>query len=183
LVANNDNSSEDTDSDSSCEDKENDFMLMAKEDYDNKSIGSDDNNEEFVADMEGELISALEEIDRLGIKNRKKKKQLLIQFEKESKKPDEDFALLKVKLEEAKKIEDILKQQLLEKKVRCEASKEEIVKIRKEMEKFKGLYHQNLPSIKASKELTSIINQQRNSKLKGGLGYEEGSSSDHPSNT
>jgi hypothetical protein len=51
------------------------------------------------------------------------------------------------------------------------------------MEKFKGLYHQNLPSIKASKELTSILNQQRNSKLKAGLGYEEGSSSNHPSNT
>jgi hypothetical protein len=59
--------------------------------------------------MEGEIISALEEIDRLGIKNRKQK-QLLIQFEKDSKQPDEDFALLKVKLEEAKKIEDILKQ-------------------------------------------------------------------------
>ena len=51
------------------------------------------------------------------------------------------------------------------------------------MEKFKGLYHQNIPSIKASEELTSILNQQRNSKLKDGLGYEEGSSSDHPSNT
>jgi hypothetical protein len=51
------------------------------------------------------------------------------------------------------------------------------------MEKFKGLYHQNLPSIKASEGLTSILNQQRNSKLKVGLGYEEGSSSDHPSNT
>jgi hypothetical protein len=111
LVANNDNSSEDTDSDSSCEDKENDFMLMAKEDYDNKSTGSDDNGEEFVVDLEGELISALEEIDRLRTKNRKEK-QLLTQFEKDSKKPDEYFALLKVELEEAKKIEDILKQQL-----------------------------------------------------------------------
>jgi hypothetical protein len=50
------------------------------------------------------------------------------------------------------------------------------------MEKFKGLYHQNMPSIKASKGLTSILNQQRNPKLKVGLGYEEGSSSDHPSN-
>jgi hypothetical protein len=50
------------------------------------------------------------------------------------------------------------------------------------MEKFRELYHQNLPSIKASEELTSILNQQRNSKLKAGLGYEEGSSSDHPSN-
>jgi hypothetical protein len=45
------------------------------------------------------------------------------------------------------------------------------------------LYHQNLPSIKASEEFTSILNQQRNPKLKDGLGYEEGSSTDHPSNT
>jgi hypothetical protein len=182
LVANNDNSSEDTDSDSSGEDKANDFVLMAKEDHDNKSTGSDDNEEEAVVDLEGELISALEEIDRLRSKNRKLK-QVLTQFEKDNKKPDEDFALLKVELEEAKKIEDILKQQLSEKKLRCEALEEEIVKTRKEMEKFKGLYHQNLPSIKASEELTSILNQQRNSKLKAGLGYEEGSSSDHPSNT
>jgi hypothetical protein len=182
LVANNDNSLEDTDSDSSCEDKANDFMLMAKEDHDNKSTGSDDNEEEVVVDLEGELISALEEIDRLRSKNRKLK-QLLTQFEKDRKKPDEDFALLKVELEETKKIEDILKQQLSEKKLRCEALEEEIVNTRKEMEKFKGLYHQNLPSIKASEELTSILNQQRNSKLKAGLGYEEGSSSDHPSNT
>jgi hypothetical protein len=110
LCANNDNSSEDTDSDSSCEDKVNDFMLMDKEDYDNKSTGNDDNDEEDVVDMEGEMISALEEIDRLRIKNRKKK-QLLIQFKKDSKQPDEDFALLKVELEEENKIEDILKQQ------------------------------------------------------------------------
>jgi hypothetical protein len=34
----------------------------------------------------------------------------LIQFEKDSKQLDEDVALMKVKLEEAKKIEDILKQ-------------------------------------------------------------------------
>jgi hypothetical protein len=124
-------------------------MLMAKEDYDNKSTGSEDNDEEAMVDMEGELISALEEIDRLIIKNRKQK-QLLTQFEKDSKKPDEDFSLLKVELEEEKKIEDILKQKLSKKKVRCEALEEEIVKTRKEMEKFKGLYHQNLPSIKAS---------------------------------
>jgi chromosome segregation ATPase len=140
-------------------------MLMAKEDYDNKSTGSDDNDEEDVVDMEGELISALEEIDRLRIKNRKQK-QLLTQFKKDSKKLDEDFALLKVELEEAKKTEDMLKQQLSEKKVRCEALEEEIVKTRKEMEKFKGLYHQNLPGIKALEGLTSILNQQRNSKLK-----------------
>jgi hypothetical protein len=74
------------------------------------------------------------------------------------KKPDEDFALLKVELEEAKKIEDIMKQHLSEKKARCEALEEEIVKTRKEMENFKALYHQNLSSIKASEGLTSILN-------------------------
>ena len=90
LVANNDNSSEDTDSDSSDENKPNDFVLMAKEDHDNEGTGSDDNEEEAVVDLEGELINALEEIDRLKSKNRKLK-QLLTQFEKDSKKPDEDF--------------------------------------------------------------------------------------------
>jgi hypothetical protein len=47
-------------------------MLMAKEDYDNKSIGSYFNDEEVVVDLEGELISALEEITRLGFKKKKK---------------------------------------------------------------------------------------------------------------
>jgi hypothetical protein len=178
LCVNND----DEDNDSSIEDKLNDFILMDKEDYYNKIIGNEANEEEVVVDMEGELISALEEINRLRIKIRKQK-QFPIQFEKDSKEPDEDLVLLKVELEEAKKIEDILKQQLSEKKARCEALEEEIVKTRKEMEKFKGLYYQNLSSIKALEGLTSILNQQRNPKLKAGLGYEEGSSNDHPSNT
>ena len=93
---------------------------MAKEDYDNKITWSDANEEEVVVDMEGELINALEEIDRLRIKNRKQR-QLLIQFKKDNKEPDEDLVLLKVELEEAKKIKDILKWQLSEKKARCEA--------------------------------------------------------------
>jgi hypothetical protein len=178
-VNNDDDPSDDEENDSSIEDKLNDFILMAKEDYDNKITGSDE--EEVVVDMEGELISALEEIDRLRIKNRKKR-QLLIQFEKDSKEPDEDLVLLKVELEEAKKIEEILKQQLSEKKARCEALEQEVVKMRKEMEKFQSLYNQNLSSIKASEGLATILNQQRNLKLKIGLGYEEGSSSGKPGN-
>jgi hypothetical protein len=180
LCVNNDDSSEDTDSDSSCEDKVNDFILMAKEDYENERTCSEENDEEGVVDMEGELISALEEIDRLRIKNIKQK-QLLIQFEKDNKQPDEEFALLKVELEEAKKIEEILKQ-LSEKKTRCESLEQEVVKIRKEMEKFQALYNQNLSSIKASEGLATILNQQRNPKMKTSLGYEEGSSSGKPRN-
>jgi hypothetical protein len=60
LCVNNVDSSKDTDSDSSCEDKVNDVMLISKEYYDNKIIGSDANDEEVVVDMEGELIGALE---------------------------------------------------------------------------------------------------------------------------
>jgi hypothetical protein len=82
-----------------------------------------------------------------------------------------------VELEEARKIEDILKHQLSEKRERSEALEEEVVKTRKEMEKFQALYNQNFSSIKASEGLATIPNQQRNPKLKIGLGYEEGSSS------
>jgi hypothetical protein len=53
LCVNNDDPSGDTDSDSSCEDKVNDFMLMAKEDYDNKITGIDLNDEEVVVELEG----------------------------------------------------------------------------------------------------------------------------------
>jgi len=132
LCANNDNSSKDIDNDSSCENKVNDFMLMDMGDFDDEHKGGEMDDEEAVVDMEGELISVLEEIDRLICKKRKQK-QLLMQFKINGKKPDEDFALPKVDLEEAKKIEDILKQQLSEKKARCEALEEEILKTKKEM--------------------------------------------------
>jgi hypothetical protein len=82
-----------------------------------------------------------------------------------------------VELEEARKIKDILKHQLSEKRAISEALEEEVVKTRKEMEKFQALYHQNLSSIKASEGLATILSQQRNPKMKIGLGYEEGSSS------
>jgi hypothetical protein len=87
-----------------------------------------------------------------------------------------------VESEEANKIKYILKQQLSERKARCKALEEEVVKTRKELERFQALYHQNLSSIKASKGLATILNQQRNPKLKTGLGYEEGSSSGQPRN-
>jgi hypothetical protein len=56
------------------------------------------------------------------------------------------------------------------------------VKTRKEMEKFQALYNHNLSSIKASEGLATILNQQRNPKMKNGLGYEKGSSSGKPGN-
>jgi hypothetical protein len=54
---------------------------------------------------------------------------------------------------------------------------EEVVKTRKEMERFKTLYIQNLPSIKATLEVDDILRKQRYMLLKTGLGYVNGSSS------
>jgi hypothetical protein len=71
LCANNDDSSEDIDNDSSCEDKVNDFLPMDMGDIDDKLTGGDMDDEEVVVDMEGELINALEKIDRLRCKKRK----------------------------------------------------------------------------------------------------------------
>jgi hypothetical protein len=78
----------------------NDFMLMAMGYFDDEHTGGEMDNEEAVVDMEGELISALEEIDRLGCKKRKQK-QLLMQFKMNGEKHDENFSLLEVDLEEA----------------------------------------------------------------------------------
>ena len=76
---------------------------MAIDDIGNEYTESDLNEEEAMVDMEGELISALEEIDRLKLK-KTKQKQLLVQYEKNGKEPSEDLALLKLELDEAKKI-------------------------------------------------------------------------------
>jgi hypothetical protein len=54
---------------------------------------------------------------------------------------------------------------------------EEVVKTRKEMEKFKALYLQNFLSIKASAELNDILRKKRSPLLKIGLGYISGSRS------
>ena len=106
-----------------------------------------------------------------------------MQYENNGKEPSEDISLLKLELEEAKKIEDNLKKQLTEEKMRCEALEEEVATTRKELEKFQALYHQNLLSIKASEELSkNILSKKISPLLKLGLGYEEGSSSNHSKN-
>ena len=68
---------EETNNDSSDENEVNNFMLMAIDDFGNEYIRSELNEEESMVDMEGELINALEEIDRLRLKKRKHKHLLL----------------------------------------------------------------------------------------------------------
>ena len=65
LCVNDVDSSEETDSDSSCEHELNNFMLIAIKYFGNEYTGTDLNDGEAMVDMEGELISALEDIERL----------------------------------------------------------------------------------------------------------------------
>jgi hypothetical protein len=72
----------------------------------------------------------MEEIDRLREKKRKET-QLLLRYEKTCNEPSKEIALLKVKLEEAKNIEYILKQQLKEAKTKGEKLEAEVVSVKK----------------------------------------------------
>jgi hypothetical protein len=96
-------------------------MLIALEDLNIEDIGSEFVDCEYVVYIEGELVSVREEIDRLREKKRKQK-QLLLRYEKKCNETSEEIALLKVNLEESKRIEDILKQQLKEAKTKGEGS-------------------------------------------------------------
>jgi hypothetical protein len=117
-------------SDSSIESKINDFMLIALVDLNTKDTRSEFTDCEAVVDLKGDLVSAMEEIDRL-IENKIKQKQLLLRYEKTCNESSEEITLLKVKLEETKKIEDILKKQLREAKTKGEKLESEVVSVRK----------------------------------------------------
>ena len=69
--------------------------------------------EEGEVDLEGELRSALEEIERLKLKCRKQK-EILLKCVKEEQN-SEVLMQLKVRIEEAKKIEHMLLQQIKDK--------------------------------------------------------------------
>ena len=103
LYVNDVDSSQETDINSFDEDEVNNIFLMAIDDFGDEYPGNDLNEEEAMVDMEGELISALEDIGRLILKKRKQK-QLLLQYKRNEKEPSEDISLLKLELEEAKKI-------------------------------------------------------------------------------
>jgi hypothetical protein len=87
-VNNDDDPSDDERNDYSIEDKINDIILIALECLNIEYTGSEFVDCETVVYLEGELVSAMEEIDRLEEKKRKQK-QLLLRYEKKSKEPYE----------------------------------------------------------------------------------------------
>jgi hypothetical protein len=72
-------------------------MLIALEDLNVEDTRSEFIDCEVVVYLEGELVNAMEEINRLREKKRKQK-QLLLRYEKTCNEPSEEISMLKVKL-------------------------------------------------------------------------------------
>jgi len=88
------------------------------------------NNAEGEFNLEGELVNDLLETERLKKKNKTQKEYLL-------KDKVEVVEPLLLKLEESRKVQDSLNQQLIEEAQICEKLEGEIVLLKKELEKAK----------------------------------------------
>ena len=79
---------------------------------------------------------------------------------------------LKTQLEEAKKVEDTLLQQMREKSQECERLEEEVVSLRKNLEKSQRELLMNTPLMKSTEKLDKMLNAQTSPLIKAGIGYE-----------
>ncbi|XP_059068383.1 uncharacterized protein LOC131858915 [Cryptomeria japonica] len=123
------------------------FMAIAKVESEKND---NDEEEEVEVDLEGELISALNELDLARAKNQKYKKKI-----------EESEALsLKTKIEEAKKIEDTLTEKLQVKEKECELLETRIVCLKK--------YDKSIEA------LDNMLSKQRKSNILTGLGCKKG---------
>jgi hypothetical protein len=143
-------------------------FIMALEQHKSDQEKTNTEECEVVVDMEGELIVALEKISRLEIKNRLRKEQLQVCKEKDNE-VSEEIVILKIQLQEAKRREEILINQIKEKENICDKLEAEIVALRKDLEKSRT----QMKFIKESETLDNILSNQRSPDDKAGLGYKE----------
>ena len=131
-----------------------------------------EDEEEGEVDLEGELRSALEEIDRLKLKCRKQK-DILLKYVREEQN-SKVLTKLKLELEEAKKIEYMLLKQIKDKIQEQEKLEEEVVCLRKKLENAQRKI--DTSQMTSSGKLNEILDAQRSPLIKTGIGYERESS-------
>ena len=110
----------------------------------------------------------MEEIDRLKLKCRKQKDILLKYIREEQN--SEALIQLKVELEEAKKVEDILLKKIKDKTQEQEKLEEEVVCLRKKLENTQRKI--DTSQITSSSKLNEILDAQIYPLIKTGIGYE-----------
>jgi hypothetical protein len=125
--------------------------------------------------LEVELVSALEEIDRFKEKNIKQEEQL-----QKHEKNDHDLEetkktviISKTQLEETKMIKEVVRSQLKENEKNCEKLKDKIVSLIKELEKTTEQLNRSLKFGKSTEILDNILSCQRSPFIKTGLGYDK----------
>jgi hypothetical protein len=122
--------------------------------------------------MEGELLSALDELRRYKTRYRQLKIFVVEQKEKHEQKEKEMEKLMsnvKKQILEANRMEESLEKSLKEKQITCEIMEAEIVHLRKELDaKLIQTRYEN-----SSKILDKIITTQRDSSNKNGIGYSQ----------
>jgi hypothetical protein len=145
----------------------------SEEEYEEAEEGYEeveDEIEEAEVDYREELMCAIEVIRREKKKNKKLQEEL--DKKKDTRELEQMITRLKVQIEEDKRIEEALKEQLEEKDKIIGNLEAEIVTLRKDIQK------KNMQN--SSKVLDDIINSQKSHLDKSGLGYnqtEKGSSS------
>ena len=83
---------------------------------------------------------------------------------------------MKVELEEAKKVEDILLKKIEDKIQKQEKLEEEVVCLRKKLENSQRKLSINTPQMTSSDKLNKILDAQISPLIKTGIGYEGESS-------
>ena len=135
------------------------------------TVNGSKNHEEIAVEEKAKLDTTLTEIERL--KNGNKYLKTLVQICDEKEYEDKKEIIgLKTQLEEAKKLEDTLLEQMREKSLECEKLEEEVVGLRKKLEKAQRELLMNTPQVKSSGQLDQILNAQRSPFIKVGIGYE-----------
>jgi hypothetical protein len=173
-------SKEDNSSSDMSEDDETKLLFMGIETQNNVVDDNEENSEvEGEVYLEGELISALEELRKYKKKNKSLREQLLEHEEKQKsrekevlitiKESEQIIIDLKTQLQEAKRIEEVISKQLNEKQLDCEKLEAEIVFLKRELEK--GNNQSRFEN--SSKILDDILNSQISSSNKSGLGYDQ----------
>ena len=114
--------------------------------------------------MEEELIAALEQLSTERKKNNKISKKMT--------ETEEIIETLKLEIEEGRKIKEELESQVIMKTKECSIMEEEITSLKAQVDKT----NQKLKAYEGSIKLNEILNNQRPSNIKFGLGFEKGES-------
>ncbi|KAJ8624124.1 hypothetical protein MRB53_032654 [Persea americana] len=140
----------------------NEVLFMAVLDDEKEKEKSDNEEMETEINLEEELIVALEQLST----ERKKNKNI----SKKMTETEEIIETLKLEIEEGRKIKEELESQVIIKTKECSIMEEEITGLKAQVDKT----NKKLKAYEGSIKLNEILNNQRPSHIKFGLGFEKG---------